>query len=269
MTHPPAKPPPQTNNPPNPWQPYSTAAAAGPPQWIDQITQLLESASLNEHIIQKTFIDGPAGKLETILAEPTSGHARGIAVVAHPHPLYGGTMNNKVVHTLFKSFLELGFIAIKFNFRGVEQSEGELNSGDNTSAGEADDVLAVAETAKIRFAERFATPVPLLLAGFSFGGAVQAYAAQRLKPQTIVMVAPAVQRLKAPPIIRPEVKNREGLAPRVLIIHGDRDDVVALTSVLEWAAPQELPIVVVPGAEHFFHRRLHILKHIVIDACRP
>jgi uncharacterized protein len=224
---------------------------------------------LNEHITHKTFIDGPVGKLEAILAEPTSGHARGVAVIAHPHPLYGGTMNNKVVHTLFKSFLELGFIAVKFNFRGVEQSEGEISSGDNSGAGEVGDVLAVAETLKIKFAERFTAPVPLLLAGFSFGGAVQAYAAQQLKPQTVVMVAPAVQRLNAPPIIYRDVKQSEAAAPRVLIIHGDRDDVVSLASVLEWATPQELPIVVVPGAEHFFHRRLHILKRVLVDACRP
>jgi alpha/beta superfamily hydrolase len=236
---------------------------------IDSITLLPARALLNEHITHKTFIDGPVGKLEAILAEPTSGHARGVAVIAHPHPLYGGTMNNKVVHTLFKSFLELGFIAVKFNFRGVEQSEGEISSGDNSGAGEVGDVLAVAETLKIKFAERFTAPVPLLLAGFSFGGAVQAYAAQQLKPQTVVMVAPAVQRLNAPPIIYRDVKQSEAVAPRVLIIHGDRDDVVSLASVLEWATPQELPIVVVPGAEHFFHRRLHILKRVVVDACRP
>ncbi|HEV7930402.1 MAG TPA: alpha/beta hydrolase [Nitrosospira sp.] len=224
---------------------------------------------MNEHSTQKIFSDGPAGKLETILAEPSSRLPRGIAVIAHPHPLYGGTMNNKVVHTLFKSFLELGFISVKFNFRGVEQSEGELNAGDDASSGEVDDVLAVVETAKSRFADRFSVPPPLLLAGFSFGGAVQAYAAERLQPQIVVMVAPAVQRLNAPPIIHHDVKQSEGAPPRILIVHGDQDDVVPLRSVLEWAAPQELPVVVVPGAEHFFHRRLHILKYIVLDWCRP
>ena len=101
-----------------------------------------------------------------------------------------------------------------------------------------------------------------------FGGAVQAYAAGRLHPQTVVLVAPAVERLDAP-FITP-ARTSDGVAPsRVLIIHGDQDDVVSLTSVLTWAAPQELPVVVVPGAEHFFHRRLHILKHIVLDWCRP
>ena len=225
---------------------------------------------MNEQTTRKLFAEGPAGKLETILAEPPSVRLpRGIAVVAHPHPLYGGTMNNKVVHTLFKSFLELGFISVKFNFRGVEQSEGELNAGGDIGSGEVEDVLAVGETAKIRCADRFSAPPPLLLAGFSFGGAVQAYVAQRLQPKTIVLVAPAVQRLHAPPIIHPNAKGSEKVPPRVLIIHGDQDDVVFLASVLEWAAPQELPVVVVPGAEHFFHRRLHILKHIVLDWCRP
>lgn len=223
---------------------------------------------LNENTPQKIFVDGPVGKLETMLAEPGSRLPRGIAVIAHPHPLYGGTMNNKVVQTLFKSFLELGFISVKFNFRGVEQSEGELNAGGDTRSGEVDDVLAVVEEVKIRFTDRVSTPLPLLLAGFSFGGAVQAYAAERLKPQTLVMVAPAVQRLKAPPVAHVEVKQPGVVSPRVLIIHGDQDDVVSLASVLEWAGPQELPVVVVPGAEHFFHRRLHILKHIVLDWCR-
>jgi alpha/beta superfamily hydrolase len=223
---------------------------------------------LNEHSTQKIFSEGPAGKLETILAEPGSRLPRGIAVIAHPHPLYGGTMNNKVVHTLFKSFLELGFISVKFNFRGVEQSEGGLNAGDDAGPGEVEDVLAVVETAKTSFADRFNAPPPLLLAGFSFGGAVQAYAAERLQPQTVVMVAPAVQRLNAPFLVH-RVKQSEAAPPRVLIVHGDQDDVVSLASVLEWAAPQELPVVVVPGAEHFFHRRLHILKHIVLDWCRP
>ena len=128
------------------------------------------------------------------MAEPDFRYRRGFAVVAHPHPLYGGTMNNKVVHTLFKAFLELGFVTVKFNFRGVEQSEGELNSGNDKGTGETEDVLAVVETIRNQFAASFDTPPLLLLAGFSFGGAVQAYAAQRLQPQIVVLVAPAVQR---------------------------------------------------------------------------
>ncbi|SEK87678.1 alpha/beta hydrolase [Nitrosovibrio tenuis] len=217
---------------------------------------------------QSFLIDGPAGKLETVLAEPDSGHPRGIAIVAHPHPLYGGTMNNKVVYTLFKTLLELGFIAVKFNFRGVGQSGGTHDPSQN-GAGETEDVVAVAENIKNRFASRFDGPPPLLLAGFSFGGAIQAYAAQRLKPQRIIMVAPAVERLGAPPIVSPSDKHATENAPAVLIIHGDQDNVVPLKSVLDWAAPQELPVVVIPGAEHFFHGRLHILKRIVAHFSRP
>ena len=216
---------------------------------------------------QSFLIDGPAGKLETILAEPDSGQPRGIAIVAHPHPLYGGTMDNKVVYTLFKALLELGFIAVKFNFRGVGQSGG-IHDPSQNGAGETEDVVAVAESIKNQFAARFGGPSPLLLAGFSFGGAIQAYAAQRLKPERIIMVAPAVERLNAPPIVSSSVKRETENAPAILIIHGDQDDVVPLKSVLAWAAPQELPVVVVPGAEHFFHRRLHILKRVVADWCR-
>lgn len=178
-------------------------------------------------------------------------------------------MNNKVVHTLFKSFLELGFITVKFNFRGVEQSEGTLNSGKDNGSGEVEDVLAVAEATSDQFAARFDTPPSIALAGFSFGGAIQAHAAQRLRPKILVMVAPAVKRLNAPPVAYPAAKHGMKHISRVLIIHGDQDDVVPLESVLAWATPQELPVIVVPGAEHFFHRRLHILKKIVLDSCRP
>jgi uncharacterized protein len=222
----------------------------------------------NPHIPQKLFLDGPAGKLETVLAEPDSSSPRGVAVIAHPHPLYGGTMNNKVVYTLFKAFLELGFITVKFNFRGVEQSGGARNSGTDDGAGETEDVLAVVETITNRFTTQPGKPVPLLLAGFSFGGAIQAYAAQRLRPQKIVLVAPAVQRLNAPHITQPGPNHDIEHSPEVLIIQGDRDEVVPLKSVLDWAEPQELPVVVIPGAEHFFHRRLHILKRIVLNSCR-
>jgi alpha/beta superfamily hydrolase len=177
-------------------------------------------------------------------------------------------MNNKVVHTLFKSFLDLQFITVKFNFRGVEQSEGTLYSAKDNGMSETEDVVAVTRAVTDQFAARFDAPPPLLLAGFSFGGAIQAFAAQRLKPQQVIMVAPAVQRLNAPQIAHPGASQDSKPAPRVLIIHGDQDDVVPLKTVLDWAAPQELPVVVVPGAEHFFHRRLHILKRIVLDSCR-
>ena len=177
-------------------------------------------------------------------------------------------MNNKVVYTLFKALLELGFIAVKFNFRGVGQSEGAHDPTGN-GAGETEDVLAVARNVENQFLSRFEGPPPLLLAGFSFGAAIQAFAAEKLKPQNMIMVAPAVERLNAPHVAYPGGKQGSEVFSRILIVHGDRDDVVSLTSVLEWAAPQELPVVVIPGAEHFFHHRLHILKHVVMDFCRP
>jgi alpha/beta superfamily hydrolase len=210
------------------------------------------------NVPQKFFIDGPAGKLETALAEPDAarpGGIAGIAVIAHPHPLYGGTMDSKIVHTLFKVLPELGFITVKFNFRGVGKSDGTYANG----VGEIEDVLAVVGAIRNQFAAGL-DDLPLLLAGFSFGGAIQAHAAQQLNPQKLVLVAPSVERLKAPPVA--------GHAASTLIIHGDRDDVVPLQSVLDWAAPQELPVVVIPGAEHFFHGRLHILRRIVLDSCR-
>lgn len=206
-----------------------------------------------------------------VLAEPGMAHPRGIAIIAHPHPLYGGTMNNKVVYTLFKSFLELGLIAVRFNFRGVEQSEGVLTSGKDDGTGETEDAIAVAESVRDRFKWRFDQSPPLWLAGFSFGGAIQVHAARKLQPEVIVMVAPAVERLHAPPLISssPKQEGEVMQTPRVLIVHGDQDNVVALKTVLNWAAPQELSVVVVPGAEHFFHGRLHILKRIIVDGLRP
>ncbi len=203
-----------------------------------------------------------------MLAEPDIGPLRGIAVIAHPHPLYGGTMDNKVVYTLFKALRELGFITVKFNFRGVGQSEGDRYSGNDNGAGEIEDVIAVVETIRRRFAARFDMIPPLLLAGFSFGGAIQAHATRQLRPQTLIMVAPPVERLGVPSIVNPVTESGIENNPRILIIHGDKDDVVPLKTVLDWAAPQDLPVVVIPGAEHFFHGRLHILKRVVLDSCR-
>lgn len=202
---------------------------------------------------QKFFIDGPAGKLEALLAEPDMSPC-GIAVIAHPHPLFGGTMDNKIIHTLFNTLLELDFICVKFNFRGVGDSAGIHDEG----VGEIDDVLAVVTSIQEHFNTQYGD-LSLLLAGFSFGGAIQAHAAQHLKPQHLILVAPSVERLNAPPVI--------DHAGRVLIIHGDQDDVVPLQSVLDWAAQQQSqPVVVIPGAEHFFHGRLSNIKNVVRDA---
>lgn len=197
---------------------------------------------------------GPAGQLEGVLHLPDAAPSA-IAVVAHPLPTMGGTMANKVVTTLAKTFAELDFVAARFNFRGVGNSAGEFDSGN----GEVEDVLAVVRHAQEEFGH-----LPLILSGFSFGGYVQARVAQHLHPQPhrLVLIAPAVGRSA------PSAELRTGM-PHVpadtLLIHGDMDEVVELDAVLHWARPQHLPVVVLAGAEHFFHGRLAQLKQIVLQ----
>jgi uncharacterized protein len=196
---------------------------------------------------RKTFIDGPAGKLETVVNDPGENRS-GIALIAHPHSLFGGTLENKVVHTLAKAFFELGYVALRPNLRGVGKSHGSFDEG----KGETQDMLAVAEYAKSQFGD-----LPLALAGFSFGAFVQSQVIKNLTAEKLVLVAPAVERFDV------------GTVPaHTLVIHGDRDDVVPLAAVLAWAQPQELRVVVLPGAGHFFHGMLPQLKQIVLDACR-
>jgi alpha/beta superfamily hydrolase len=193
--------------------------------------------------LQKFSIVGAAGNIEGLVHQPNE-IACGIAVVAHPLPTMGGNMDNKVAVTLAKTFAELGCVAFRFNFRGVGNSEGEFTGGD----GEEQDMIAVARYAQ----EQFGEELPLLLSGFSFGGYVAARAAQQLKPQHLVLAAPAVGRFAMPAV-----------SPDTLVIHGEHDDVVPLADALDWARPQHLPIVVLPQAEHFFHGRLTQLRDIV------
>lgn len=190
-------------------------------------------------------IVGTAGPLEGVAHLPDEA-PRAIAVVAHPLPTMGGTMDNKVVTTLTKAFVELGFAALRFNFRGVGGSSGTFDAGN----GEADDVISVVHHARHEHGD-----LPLVLAGFSFGGYVQARAALHLKHQAhkLVLVAPAVGRFAMP-----------NVPHNTLVIHGERDDVVPLADVLNWARPQHLPIVVLPEAEHFFHGRLSQIKQLVL-----
>ena len=161
-------------------------------------------------------------------------------------------MDNKVVHILFKVLFELGFITVKFNYRGVGKSEGEYGDG----LGETEDVIVVVEAIRDQF-DTGSNNLRLLLAGFSFGGAVQAHVAKIISTESLIMVAPSVDHLQAPSV--------SSYAKRVLIIQGDQDEVVPLKTILQWAAPQDLPIVVIPGAEHFFHGKLHIIKRAVLD----
>jgi alpha/beta superfamily hydrolase len=197
--------------------------------------------------VEKVFVDGAAGKIEVDLTDP-GGARTGIALIAHPHPLMGGTKDNKVVTTLARALHALGKITLRPNFRGVGGSEGAHDEG----RGETDDLVAVGDYA----VQRFGT-LPLICAGFSFGSFVQTRVAKRLTPDQLLLVAPAVNRFQA-----------ENVPVGTLVIHGELDDVVPLTAVLDWARPQNLPVVVVPGGEHFFHGRLHVLQQIVTQYCR-
>jgi len=192
---------------------------------------------------RRVFVAGPAGRIECAVDSPESS-PRGYAVIAHPHPQFGGTLDNKVVQTLARAFVELGYEAWRPNFRGVGQSEGRYDEG----RGEVEDLAAV--VAQIADQE-------IVLAGFSFGAAMQARLAARVKPARLVLVGTAVLNFDVPPVPRGS-----------LVIHGELDTTVPLAAVLDWARPQDLPLVVVPGAEHFFHRRLHILRDIVESYCR-
>lgn len=192
--------------------------------------------------LARIMIEGPAGAIETDVNDP-GGARRGIALIAHPNPLHGGTKDNKVVTTLAKAFFALGYVAVRPNFRGVGASAGSHDEG----RGETEDLLAVAGHLKRQFGE-----LPLLLAGFSFGGFVQTRVAKCVHARSLVLVAAAVNRFPA-----------ETVPPATLVIHGELDEVVPLNAVLDWARPQNLPVVVVPGGEHFFHGRLNLLADIV------
>jgi alpha/beta superfamily hydrolase len=191
-------------------------------------------------------IAGPAGALSVAIDTTTDVATRGLAVVCHPHPLQGGTMDNKVVTTLARALTQRGWRVVRFNYRGVGGSAGEWDEG----RGEVDDAMAVIAAHRV-------AGEPLVLGGFSFGGYIAASAAAQLpradKPHGMVLVAPSTARHDAPPV-----------GPDALLIHGEADDVVPLSASMDWARPQGLPVVVVPGAGHFFHGQLMLLKSLVL-----
>jgi alpha/beta superfamily hydrolase len=202
---------------------------------------------MNTHS-QRQTVAGPGGAIECAIDAPT-GMSRGVAVICHPHPQHGGTMDNKVVQTLARAFTQLGYTAVRFNFRGVGASAGAWAHG----PGEIDDAMAV--VAALR-----APGLPLVLAGFSFGAYVASHAAARLAAggvaaERLVLVAPAASRFDMVPV-----------SPDTLLIHGEADDVVPLAAVFDWARPQSLPVTVIPGAGHFFHGQLTLLRSLVVGA---
>jgi alpha/beta superfamily hydrolase len=194
----------------------------------------------------RAVIAGPAGALEVAFNVPETDPG-GIALVAHPNPQQGGTLDNKVAQTLARTFVALGYAAVRFNFRGVGKSEGAFDNGD----GETDDALAALDDARRRFAG--AAGPPPVLAGFSFGAFVQSRVARRVTPLRMVLVGPAIKRFPV-----------DMVPADTIVIHGEQDDVVPLADVLEWARPQQLPVTVFPGCGHFFHGRLAQLQQVVI-----
>ncbi len=205
---------------------------------------------MNSKTIKYT-LDGPSGVLEVQSDAPvltTGVSARGVAVIAHPHPLFGGTMDNKVVQTLARAFVQCGWQAVRFNFRGVAGSQGVHDEG----RGELQDLLTVVAHA--------APTGPLALAGFSFGAFVTSHAVRTLlpgrQPEKLVLVGTAVTRFDVA-VVLPEMHDR------TLVVHGEQDDTVPLADVLQWARPQSLPVTVVPGTEHFFHGQLPLLRSLV------
>src|SRR5438105_6851816 len=191
---------------------------------------------------RRVFVAGPAGRIECAVDSPES-RPRAFALVAHPPARFGGTLDNKVVQTLARAFVELGYEAWRPNFRGVGDTEGTHDEG----RGELEDLTTIVAHLK---------PERLALAGFSFGAGVQVLLAQRVKAEKLVLVGVAVTRFALPPV-----------QAGTLVIHGEQDETVPLATVLDWARPQDLPVVLIPGADHFFHRKLHILRALVRSHC--
>lgn len=197
---------------------------------------------------QKISLQCEVGVIEALRDEPV-GVSKGVAIVAHPHPLFGGTMDNKVVQTLARAFVQCGWSVVRFNFRGVGASAGAHDAG----VGEARDF--------VRVVEQVAPEGTLAIAGFSFGSFVASHALAALWPQRqidkVVFVGTAAQRFTVAPV-------PQDLHEKTLVVHGELDDTVSLASVMDWARPQCLPVTVIPGGGHFFHGQLPLLKSLVV-----
>jgi len=204
---------------------------------------------LSEHLV----LAGPAGALEARLERPPQAEPCAAALVCHPHPLHGGTLENKVVYTLGKAFVALGAATLRLNFRGVGQSQGEFDNG----VGETDDALAAVAELRSRW-----PALPLCVAGFSFGAGVAARVAQQLEVAILVTVAPPVGRFGFP---------QDAHRDRWLVVHGSADTLIDVDAVVAWLdrLPPGPELVVINGADHFFHGRLNELKSSVIAFAGP
>lgn len=202
---------------------------------------------------ERLFIQGPAGRLEAVVDRPADRATAGAAVICHPHPQHGGTMHNKVVHTLARAFLRLGFETLRFNFRGTEKSEGEYDGG----RGELDDARSALAWMRARHAT-----VPLWLAGFSFGAAIAVRAAVAESVDGLISVAPAVRRFATG-------LDRQPDCPW-LVVQGDEDELVRVDETIEWLNQLEPgpELLVLEGVEHFFHGRLLDLRDAVTEFVR-
>jgi len=207
---------------------------------------------------QRRVLAGPAGRIE-VLVECPPGPVQGFACIGHPHPLFGGTLDNKVAATLARAALSMGWIAVRLNFRGVGASDGVHDHG----IGETDDFLhVIGEVPRWpQWQAVLADPpaAPWLLAGFSFGTFVAARAAQTLVaqgrvPRALVLVGAAAGKWAMPPV-----------PASTIVIHGEVDETIPLADVYPWARASEVPVIVLPGADHFFHRRLAALKGLVVQ----
>lgn len=211
------------------------------------------SAALPLH--ERVMIPGPAGDLEARIETPQgAAEVRAFGVVCHPHPLFGGTLDNKVVYTVARSFHDLGLPTIRFNFRGVGKSAGSFADG----LGETDDTLAAVAAGRERWPQ-----AALWLAGFSFGGAVALRAAMQAAPERLVAVAPAIKRVPMDDVTPPTYPW--------LIVQGDADELVNHQEVLDWAAtlPRAPEIALLPGVGHFFHGKLNELREAITRFAGP
>ncbi len=192
-------------------------------------------------------IKSAIGNIETVVNDP-GAERRGLAFIAHPHPLHGGTLDNKVVQTLAQTCHDAGYVAVRPNFRGVGDSDGSYDNG----IGETDDLLTVIAFVRAQYA----AGLPIVLAGFSFGAYVQHRVAQRIAHDKLILIGPAVN-----------MYNFGAVPAHTHVIHGETDELVPLAAAQAWAQRSAAPLEVIPGASHFFHGKLAELKAAALAAC--